>query len=114
MRPYAPTQQKAAPKCAECGCEISPADVGGSSRGLHRKEVWCKIMRRCAKTLKNQIEQAEEIAEAKAEEEAKTTSTEIIDGEIVEGIKMSRQRQKYQKKHGKTRRGRGNYPRAQA
>lgn len=86
VRPYEPTQQKAAPKCAECGCEISPAGkMSAEAVAVYtEKKYGAKLCAECAKTLKNQIEQAEEIAEAKAEEEAKTTSREIIDGEIVE------------------------------
>ena len=89
VRPYAPTQQKSVPKCAECGCEISPAGkMSAEAVAVYtEKKYGAKLCAECAKTLKNQIEQAEEIAEkqAKAEEEAKTTSMEIIDGEIVEG-----------------------------
>lgn len=87
VRPYEPTQQKAAPKCAECGCEISPAGkLSAEAVAVYtEKKYGSKLCAECAKALKNQIEQAEEIAEAKVEEEAKTTSTEIIDGEIVEG-----------------------------
>lgn len=87
VRPYEPMQQKAAPKCAECGCEISPAGkMSAEAVAVYtEKKYGSKLCAECAKALKNQIEQAEEIAEAKVEEEAKTTSTEIIDGEIVEG-----------------------------